>query len=345
MHASGTRLAIELEVGDIVTPGARTGAASSSATSTLPPGADFTPLLEGLPGDRVRLPALGLRDRQGSIHLRYADGTEEVNRAGDLYYWPGGHTGWTDEGVTFVEFSPAEDLRPVLEHVGAQLALARLMRLRPGRRSLACARCGGRRADADALVAGTTGRRRSTPRPRASVDSAALEADGLDLVAEAAWWLGRLDDCIEARERAYRAYDELGDQRRAGQCAVWLWEHHAISARPADRAARGCDGPAAPSRATPSAWSYGALLLREAETAHGGGELDRGARARDARSIALGRRLRSTDLEAEALQTVGPGADRPGRRRRGHGRTSTRRCSSRSRAGSARTRPARCTAA
>ena len=38
-----------------------------------------------------------------------------------MYYWPGGHTGWTDDGVTFVEFSPAEELRPVLEHVGAQL--------------------------------------------------------------------------------------------------------------------------------------------------------------------------------------------------------------------------------
>ena len=43
-------------------------------------------------------------------------------------------------------------------------------------------------------------------------------------------------------------YDELGDQRRAGQCAVWLWEHHAIYARPAiasgwlRRARRALDG-------------------------------------------------------------------------------------------------------
>ena len=54
--------------------------------------------------------------------MRYADGTEDVNQAGDLYYWPGGHTGWTDEGVVFIEFSPADDLRPVLEHIGPQLA-------------------------------------------------------------------------------------------------------------------------------------------------------------------------------------------------------------------------------
>ena len=61
----------------------------------------------------------------GSIHLQYADGTEEMSRAGDFYYWPGGHTGWTDEGVTFIEFSPADKLRPVLEHIGTQLAHAR----------------------------------------------------------------------------------------------------------------------------------------------------------------------------------------------------------------------------
>ena len=65
-----------------------------------------------------------------------------------------------------------------------------------------------------------------------SFDDPACEADRLDLEAEAAWWLGRLEDCIKAREAAYRIYDGVGDGRRAGQCAVWLWEHHAICARP-----------------------------------------------------------------------------------------------------------------
>jgi hypothetical protein len=59
---------------------------------------------------------------EGSITIRYADGTEEISRAGDAYYWPGGHTGWTDEGVRFVEFSPADEIQPVLAHIGAQLA-------------------------------------------------------------------------------------------------------------------------------------------------------------------------------------------------------------------------------
>ena len=49
---------------------------------------------------------------------------------------------------------------------------------------------------------------------------------------------------------------------------------------------------------------YGALRLREAETAHGRGDLETGtAAAREV--VALGRRLRSADLEAEALQTLG----------------------------------------
>jgi ATP/maltotriose-dependent transcriptional regulator MalT len=131
----------------------------------------------------------------------------------------------------------------------------------------------------------------------------ASEADRLDVEAEAAWWLGRLEECIDARETAYRAYDEVGDGRRAGQTAVWLWEHHTMSARSSvasgwlRRARRALEG-------DPDCVEYGNLLLREAETAHGAGELDR---ALDLVTVALqlGRRLRSPDLEAEALQARG----------------------------------------
>jgi hypothetical protein len=119
MHAAENHLAIELEVGEIVTRGEDWGG-QLVRHLTLPPGADFTPLLKGLPGDMCHCPHWGYVI-SGSMHLRYADGSEELSRAGEMYYWPGGHTGWTDDGVTFVEFSPAEELRPVLEHVGAQL--------------------------------------------------------------------------------------------------------------------------------------------------------------------------------------------------------------------------------
>jgi len=137
----------------------------------------------------------------------------------------------------------------------------------------------------------------------AAVDDPSLDAERADILAEAAWWLGRLDECITAREQAYRLFDEQGDDQRAGQCAVWLWEHYAITARPANagawlrRARRSLEGDT-------ECAAYGGLLLREAETAHGGGDLER-ASALATEVIALARTLRSADLEAEALQTKG----------------------------------------
>jgi len=128
-------------------------------------------------------------------------------------------------------------------------------------------------------------------------------AERLDLLADAAWWLGRLEDCIEHREAAYRTFDDAGDCRRAGMCAVWLYEHFCFKARPViaggwlRRARRALQG-------DEECVEYGALILREAEVAHGSGELDR-AMALAAEGIELGRRLRSADLEAEALQAMG----------------------------------------
>src|SRR3954452_9339455 len=89
----------------------------------LPAGVDFTPLFKGLPGDMCQCPHWGIV-HSGSITVRYTDGAEETTRAGEADYWPGGHTGWTNEGVTFFEVSPANELRPVLEHLAAQMAVA-----------------------------------------------------------------------------------------------------------------------------------------------------------------------------------------------------------------------------
>lgn len=122
MRKAVTEMATELEVGDLHTRGENWGGLLVRHID-LPPGADFTPLLKGLPNDRCACPHWGYV-LSGSFCVRYADGTEEVNRAGDLYYWPAGHTGWTDEGVVFIEFSSAEELAPVLAHVGAQLVPA-----------------------------------------------------------------------------------------------------------------------------------------------------------------------------------------------------------------------------
>lgn len=87
----------------------------------LPAGLDFTPMLQGLPDDLCQCPHWG-QVVDGAMHIRYADGTEEVARAGEFFYWPEGHTAWTEDGATFIEVSPADELRTVMEHVSANMA-------------------------------------------------------------------------------------------------------------------------------------------------------------------------------------------------------------------------------
>ena len=122
MRAPVGEIPVEMQVGEIETRGVTWGDQLVRHIS-LPAGVDFTPLFRGLPGDMCQCPHWGVVTA-GSIRLRFADGSEETTRAGEAFYWPGGHTGWTDEGVTFVEFSPAAALQPVLEHLAAQLAPA-----------------------------------------------------------------------------------------------------------------------------------------------------------------------------------------------------------------------------
>lgn len=61
----------------------------------------------------------------------------------------------------------------------------------------------------------------------AAADAAApLEPDELDLMAECAWWIGKMRHCMALRERAYTAYRKQGDARRAARVALDLTQHH-----------------------------------------------------------------------------------------------------------------------
>ena len=85
-----------------------------------PKGADATPLLVGLPQNLCQCPHWGTVLR-GSIHVRYADGSEEVVQAGEVYYWPPGHTVWVTEDYEAIEFSPAGPMGRVIDHLKSQL--------------------------------------------------------------------------------------------------------------------------------------------------------------------------------------------------------------------------------
>lgn len=121
MHGHADSIPLEMKRDGIETHGTDWGGITVRVLE-LPAGVDFTPLLVGLPGDQCQCPHWG-QVLRGEIHVRYADGTEEVSSAGDLYYWPGGHTGWSGlEGVTFIEFSPTDEVTPVLTHLAAKMA-------------------------------------------------------------------------------------------------------------------------------------------------------------------------------------------------------------------------------
>ncbi len=85
-----------------------------------PAGADATPLLEGLPDNHCPCPHWGIVVK-GSIHVTYTDGTEETVEAGEVYYWPPGHTVRVDEDYEAIEFSPRGQMGELMNHLEQKL--------------------------------------------------------------------------------------------------------------------------------------------------------------------------------------------------------------------------------
>ncbi len=54
-----------------------------------------------------------------------------------------------------------------------------------------------------------------------------LDADGLEMLADAAWWMAQPADSLAARERAYAAYMANGNKRGATRVALRLAQHNA----------------------------------------------------------------------------------------------------------------------
>jgi hypothetical protein len=101
MHSSRNQLPVLLEAGPNQVRGADWGGMRVAVVS-VPAGADFGPLLKGLPNDRCPGAHWGYVIK-GRLRITHADDTEEVLRSGDFYHMPAGHTGVAEEESEFIE--------------------------------------------------------------------------------------------------------------------------------------------------------------------------------------------------------------------------------------------------
>lgn len=79
-------------------------------------GTDLTELLHGLEDDRCQSPHWGYVVK-GAITALYADGYEETSNAGDLFYWPPGHSVRAEDDTDIVMFSPQQEHCTVIDHI------------------------------------------------------------------------------------------------------------------------------------------------------------------------------------------------------------------------------------
>lgn len=87
----------------------------------LPKGTDFTPLLEGLANDSCHCAHWGYVF-EGEMLVKYDDGSEDLIRAGDVFYLPPGHTAIVEKDIKFIDFNPTKEFDEVITHVGKKMA-------------------------------------------------------------------------------------------------------------------------------------------------------------------------------------------------------------------------------
>jgi hypothetical protein len=88
---------------------------------TMDAGTDLAPLLEGLDGDMCHGPHWGYM-LAGDVVVSYRDGTTEQCRAGDVFYWPPGHSVRVDRDAELIMFSPQTEHTEVMDHILAKLS-------------------------------------------------------------------------------------------------------------------------------------------------------------------------------------------------------------------------------
>jgi hypothetical protein len=127
MHVATSTIPTKLDVPGVWVrhlPAFGTAHASMAAEHLrLAAGTDIAPLLKGLPGDTCQSAHWGYV-RSGAAIVTYTDGASERCSAGDVFYWPAGHSVRIEEDADIVMFSPADEHGRVLDHFSRQLTPA-----------------------------------------------------------------------------------------------------------------------------------------------------------------------------------------------------------------------------
>jgi hypothetical protein len=81
----------------------------------LPAGADLRPATKGLPDDLCPCPHWGYMIK-GRVRMHTLDGPHDFV-AGEAFYWAPGHAPEALEDSEYVDFSPTDEFRPVIDHI------------------------------------------------------------------------------------------------------------------------------------------------------------------------------------------------------------------------------------
>jgi hypothetical protein len=81
----------------------------------LPAGADLRPATEGLPDDLCPCPHWGYM-LKGRVRMHTTEGPRDFV-AGEAFYWAPGHAPEALEDSEYVDFSPTDEFRRVIEHI------------------------------------------------------------------------------------------------------------------------------------------------------------------------------------------------------------------------------------
>ena len=136
-----------------------------------------------------------------------------------------------------------------------------------------------------------------------SLDPSHLTTRDLVGLADAAWWLSKVEESIAARQKAYAAFAAAGEKPAAAYVAARLCIEHSLRGEPAvgsgwlKRAQRHL-------REQPECVERGFVTMIEANVARFGGELE-AAIVLARRAVEVGERFGDRDLIAMAIHTEG----------------------------------------